>query len=848
MSRGIAKEILTIALISLYTSPAWSATVWVTSREDSGTGTLRQALTDANNGDTIGFVLSDSITVYSPLAVSKTLTIDGQGTTIGATGAASTDVFSISSQNCLIKNLAVINSRYAFNLSASASYNQISGCSIGTDWADNQMVGNQTGVYLDQSTYNWIGPGNIISGNSINAVYVSNGSGNTITGNVIGANHNQSAALPNGTGISIVGGGNNDIGVPLSGQGNVISGNSGDGIYLSAFNNRIQNNYIGLNSSGTKISNHNGIDLENAYSNLIGGNRGTGAFEKNIISGNVSYGVELDSSGGNTLSGNFIGISPDGNSPLGNEYGVYIGDDTQNLVGGANTDINHMYGNVVSGQTISVGIEIFGGSYDLLSSTFTGNYIGTNASGNSAIPNYVGILTDNTHGTIIGGNQSSLANVISGNTNNQIYATNGTKGLTIIGNYIGVNSSGTGYLGNCNYAIQSDNGCGGFKIGGNGPGERNIICGNGTGMYIETSLGNTVTGNWLGVFANLTPSPHPLNFAICLANGCSHNSIGTKNTGQGNLIVNATSAISIGNCISNGVFGNTVCGGTYGGIWLFANGNNNKAAPVITSAGLSSIAGTSTPNDYIELFLAEPKVGQGGSLAYLGSTTTNGSGNWSFSIALALGTYVTALATDAGNNTSEFAQNMQVSIPPTPTFTRTMTFTVSPTPTMTPTYSATPTLTVSPTFSFTPTVTSTPSITPTFTSSQTFTQTPTATVSPTITQTFTVTGTVTMTPTAMPTSTSTITCTPVVALTDKTLAYPNPARNHMTFFLRNDKGEEVTIQIYNLNAERVANLFRPFGVQAGVQWNCQGIAPGIYFAKIVRPNSALEIIKIAVLH
>jgi hypothetical protein len=66
MSRNQTNGIFTAFLLLSMTVPTWSATVWVTSREDSGPGTLRQALADANNGDTIGFNLSDSIIIYSP--------------------------------------------------------------------------------------------------------------------------------------------------------------------------------------------------------------------------------------------------------------------------------------------------------------------------------------------------------------------------------------------------------------------------------------------------------------------------------------------------------------------------------------------------------------------------------------------------------------------------------------------------------------------------------------------------------------------------------------------------------------------------------------------------------------
>src|SRR5436309_7013116 len=58
-------------------------TITVTTTSDSGLGSLRQALADANNGDTINFTVTGTIALTSDeLAVDKSVTISGPGPTL----------------------------------------------------------------------------------------------------------------------------------------------------------------------------------------------------------------------------------------------------------------------------------------------------------------------------------------------------------------------------------------------------------------------------------------------------------------------------------------------------------------------------------------------------------------------------------------------------------------------------------------------------------------------------------------------------------------------------------------------------------------------------------------------
>lgn len=137
-----------------------------------------------------------------------------------------------------------------------------------------------------------------------------------------------------------------------------------------------------------------------------------------------------------------------------------------------------------------------------------GNYIGTNASGTGALPNENGITIDsggaNHIGGLIGLNPGGACqgdcNLISGNSGNGIKLRGpGANGEIIQGNFIGVNASGRGPLGNRQDGIlvaDSPHN----QIGGSTPAARNIISGNMIG--IELGLGgahdNVIQGNYIG--------------------------------------------------------------------------------------------------------------------------------------------------------------------------------------------------------------------------------------------------------------------------------------------------------------------------------------------------------------
>src|SRR6185436_17404860 len=147
---------------------------------------------------------------------------------------------------------------------------------------------------------------------------------NTVQGNFIGTDVNGTSAVPNSYGIALAGeAGFNKIGNNVAGAGNVISGNTAAGVYLSAFTvgpgpngNQIFGNFIGTQANGTSPLGNgtNGVELDHgAKFNVIGDDL---AGAKNVIAfngtdpvyGPNACGVYLwnDTGTGNIIRGNSI--------------------------------------------------------------------------------------------------------------------------------------------------------------------------------------------------------------------------------------------------------------------------------------------------------------------------------------------------------------------------------------------------------------------------------------------------------------------------------------------------------------------------------------------------------------
>ena len=224
-----------------------------------------------------------------------------------------------------------------------------------------------------------------------------------------------------------------------------------DGIVLEGTRSSddvVWGNYVGITAASNTGAGSNpnvgnggsGVLIESGASNVTVG--GTNAADRNILSGNSFYGVDITSgSGGNSsgnqgdvVEGNYIGTDATGTNAIGNNAdGVLVDDVSQMTIGGTDA----AQGNLISGNG-NYGVDLSG----TFEAKVQGNYIGTDVTGAKSLPNVLdGVYEVNGSNDLIGGNATRAGNLISGNSSNGIYAHN-TEELTIQGNFIGTDHTG----------------------------------------------------------------------------------------------------------------------------------------------------------------------------------------------------------------------------------------------------------------------------------------------------------------------------------------------------------------------------------------------------------------------
>jgi hypothetical protein len=467
------------------------------------TGISVQAnLIGTNPGGTAGFASTrDGVTIQN-----------SSGNTIGGTTAAAKNIISAAYGDGL-------------RMFGTSSNNLVEGNYFGLDANGTNVLPNglstpqvegNFGIRIDSgASGNTIGgaasgAGNVVSGN-IGANIEIDGSGtsnNQIQGNYIGTNAAGSAAVANGSyGVEIATGASSDtVGGAVAGSGNVISGNSSYGIYVTAATSiTISGNFVGTNTGGTAaIPNQNGIYV-NAGTATIGG---LTAAERNVVSGNTGFGIEISggTTAGNIVEGNFIGTDSSGASAMSNgNEGVIIITQQNVVIGGSVAGA----GNVISGNQ-GAGIDLNVGTSN---NAVQGNIVGLNAAGSAKLANSTaGIVVNSSSNNTIGGTTALARNVISGNGGEGIGVdgTSSAAGNLIEGNYIGWNAAGTAGIGD-SFGIFFDGRNTATiintTIGGTTAGSGNLIAGSAAraAVYFSRlgtgSTGNVVQGNLIGINA-----------------------------------------------------------------------------------------------------------------------------------------------------------------------------------------------------------------------------------------------------------------------------------------------------------------------------------------------------------
>jgi hypothetical protein len=594
--KWLALGIFSLFIFSLFGSGrvAKAATFSVTNTNDSGAGSLRQAIIDANaavGADTISFNISGSgvktINLTSALPIiTSPVTIDGTtqagyspSTPMielnGTSAGASTVGLKITAGSSTIKGLIINRFSQHGIMIQTGGTNVLTGNFIGTNAAGTAAQGNSwIGLLISASTNNTVGGTtaanrNIISGNGQTGIYINGtgATGNVIQGNYIGTDVTGSVDVGNtDQGVLIDNRPSNTVGGTTAGAGNVISGNNQHGIYIAgvgATSNIIAGNTIGLNAGGTSALGNSldGIRVTNAPNNTIGG---TTTLARNTISGNTN-GIQLlnSSTTGNSVLGNYIGTNTAGSAAVSNGTGIRINNAASNTIGGTTAAER----NIISGNTGN-GVYIMNAS--ATGNIIKGNTIGLNAAGTFALGNSLdGVRIEGAASNTIGGNSVGTGNVISGNDYGITLMTSANSNI-IQGNIIGLNAAGTYRLentfGGMNISASQSN-----IVGGTSPEARNVISGNSLhGVYLNSGASlNTLQGNYIGLdsagnaVGNDEDGVH--------IDGASNNTIGGADPGTGNVI--AANVIGI-HILNSGATGNTVVGNIVG---LKADGNTSEA-------------------------------------------------------------------------------------------------------------------------------------------------------------------------------------------------------------------------------------------------------------------------------
>lgn len=662
----------------------------VTDDGDSGPGTLRQAILDANaasGADVVEFniggpdktialssplpAITDQITIdgrtQDPLATHPVVMLDGTGAGTGADGLVVSAGFST------IRSLALGNFSGA-GVKLESDNNFLYGNYLGATQGGATAAPNGVGVLIADAGTNFVGSatagdGNLISANTTAGIRVSgtNGDGNVIQGNRIGTNATADAALGSqAVGVLIEAGGqNNLIGAYYNAAdrlaGNVISGNSVAGVKITgagASNNWICANLIGTDGEGgAAVSNGDGVVIAGgASSNAVGVLLGEtlNALLGNVISGNSGDGVEITGQGSdsNYVAGNIIGADLALSTPLGNQgHGVLVddqaaaamigdnvqgslGEATQNIVAASgaagiaflrgsqgNASRNFVVINSDDGVLISEsdGVTVGGGSAG--GNTIVGNgkngihITGTGANWNRVAGNFIGIEVDDNDEALPDGNTEAGVRIDAGAVGNVVglgygdsdldlrntISANGQDGVLIIGagtndnvvggNVIGLDPSGEEFLGNGGSGVEIAAGAAGNIVGltysNAHANQQNLISANthdGVTITGAGTTGNLVAGNRIG-----TDAAGQLwrgnQVGVRIVDGASANTIGlpwtTDDTRYRNQISgNVQEGVLITGAGSmNNVWGNVVGLATDGGYL----GNGSHGVSVIDS-------------------------------------------------------------------------------------------------------------------------------------------------------------------------------------------------------------------------------------------------------------------------
>jgi uncharacterized repeat protein (TIGR01451 family) len=504
---------------------------------------------------------------------------------------------------------------------------------------------------------------NVIRGLSITnfggaGIALGPGDGNTVAGNYLGLDP-LSTPEGNDNGVLIsVNAQENLIGGDTPAERNVISGNDEDGVRIKdsgVMSNTVAGNYIGTSPDGASALANGSVGVHiysSAKANTVG--------PDNVISGNTWEGVKIEGvdTMRNTVTGNIIGADVEGTSALPNHYGIFVAVFAQHNIIGPD--------NIISGNERH-GVDIH--SVDAMSNTVMGNVIGADITGRTALPNGENgvYLSVGAQHNIIGPD-----NVISGNGQDGVYIVReGVDHNTITDNYIGTTADGMGALGNTRYGVYIGNGPRDTWVTGN------VISANDHGVWIEGKMDgavvtrdNVVNENLIGVAAD---GIEPLGNTH---DGVHISVLGQSNSVAANLIAyNGDNGVAVDTptAFDNLIWMNSIHDNDGLGIDLTNGANHDIGAPTIYDfdLGTMTVSGKAPPESTVQIFASPDGDGEGERFLWMG--TAGPAGDFDIALDALPYPYLTATATDTEDGTSEFSDVFTVTMPVLATSTKTVT-------------------------------------------------------------------------------------------------------------------------------------------------------------------------------
>ncbi len=378
--------------------------------------------------------------------------------------------------------------------------------------------------------------------------------------------------------------------------GVAVDNATGHGVTLNAGSITLDNNYIGLNLAGTASGNSgDGIYVSASSSNnLIGLNAsGASGVVANVISGNGGNGISFHGSSGNTVVANRIGTNAAGTSAIangGNGIWITAGSGNNEIGGTAFTDsgtgqtnnptgskgsvpptfVVPPLGNLVSGNG-QTGILIDAKSQN---NVLNGNFVGTTADGNAALGNagdgvwINGADNNSLIGCQLVNDPFVYYNVLSGNGGNGLHITD-SNDATVQGNFLGVGANNTNLVGNTLDGILVDGSSQNTQVGGVIP-LGNVASGNGlNGIEVRDTASNFITFNTFGGLLAFKGAAPNGNDGLLITSTGGGNAVRT-NVFSGNL----NNGIEIAGAASGVTVDPNIVGLNTVGQALLPNGNN----------------------------------------------------------------------------------------------------------------------------------------------------------------------------------------------------------------------------------------------------------------------------------